>query len=104
MVSHITTCPSGTEGNRLYRGLEILNSLNRLDPATLVDASTSAPVNLPNAVNGTPRRSPSRDGCGRGAPCGGGHARGAPRGGGHVRGADRAQHVDQAPLLTAILI
>ena len=104
MVNHITTCPSGTEGNRLYRGLEILNSLNRLDPATLADAYTSALVNPPNAVNGTPCRSPSRDGRGRGAPRGGGHARGAPRGGGHVRGADRAQHVDQAPLLTAILI
>jgi hypothetical protein len=87
LVNHITTCPSGTEGNGLYRGLEILNSLNRLDPATLADTSTFAPVNPPDVVDGTPRSSPSRGGGAQGAPRGGGHARGAPRGGGHVRGA-----------------
>uniref|UniRef100_A0A2N9HW03 Aminotransferase-like plant mobile domain-containing protein n=1 Tax=Fagus sylvatica TaxID=28930 RepID=A0A2N9HW03_FAGSY len=100
LVSHITTCPSRTEGNGLYQGLEILNSLNRLDPATLADASTAAPINPPDAVDGTPRSSPSRGGCGRGAPRGGGHAQGAPRGGGHARGAGQAQRVDQAPPLT----
>jgi hypothetical protein len=84
LVSHITTCPSGTEGNGLYRGLEILNTLNRLDPATLADASTAAPVNPLDAIDGTPRSSLSRGGRGRGAPRGGGCARGAPRGGRHA--------------------
>uniref|UniRef100_A0A2N9IIY4 Uncharacterized protein n=1 Tax=Fagus sylvatica TaxID=28930 RepID=A0A2N9IIY4_FAGSY len=75
LVNHITTCPSGTEGNGLYRGLEILNSLNRLDPATLADTSTFAPVNPPDVVDGIPRSSPSRGGGAQGAPRGGGHAR-----------------------------
>ncbi|GMY05642.1 hypothetical protein FCV25MIE_00881, partial [Fagus crenata] len=44
LVSHITTCPFETPGSGLHRGLEILNSLNRLAPATLDGASTSAPV------------------------------------------------------------
>ena len=74
MVSHITTGPSGTEGNGLYQGLEILNSLNRLNPATLADASTSALVNSLDVVDGTPRSSLSRGGSGRGAPHGGGRA------------------------------
>jgi hypothetical protein len=74
-----------------------LNLLNRLDPATLVDASTSAPVHPPDVVDGTPRNSPRGGGHGRGAPRGGGRARGAPRGGGRARGAGQAQRVDQAP-------
>jgi hypothetical protein len=92
LVSHITTCPSGTPGSGLHRGLQILNSLNRLAPATLDDASTSAPVNPSDDVDGTLHSSPSRGGCGRGAPRGrgasrgGGRARGAPHGGGHARG------------------
>jgi hypothetical protein len=97
LVSHITTYPSGTEGNGLYRGLEILNSLNRLDPATLANACTSTLVNPSDVVDGTSRSSPSRDGHGRGAPHGSGRARGAPRGGGHARGVGQAQRVDQAP-------
>jgi hypothetical protein len=62
---------------------------------------TSAPVNPPNAVNGTPRSSPSRGGRARGAPRGGRRAQGAPHGGGHAQGAGRAQRVNQAPPLTA---
>jgi hypothetical protein len=90
LVSHITTCPSETPGSGLHRGLEILNSLNRLAPATLDDASTSAPVNPPNDVDGTLHGSPFPGGrCrgaprGRGASRGGGRARGAARGGGHA--------------------
>jgi hypothetical protein len=68
---------------------------------TLVDDSTSAPVNPPDVVDGTPRNSPRGGGHGRGAPRGGGRARGAPRGGGRARGADQAQRVYQAPILTA---
>ena len=98
MVSHITTCPSGTSGtpgSGLHRGLEILNSLNRLVPTTLDYASTSAPVNPPDDVDGTLHSSTSRGGRGRGAPRGqgasrgGGRALGAPRGGGRARGAPR---------------
>jgi hypothetical protein len=100
LVNHITTCPSGPEGNGLYQDLEILNSLNRLDPAILADTSTFAPINSSDVVDGTPRSSPSRGGRAQGVPRGGGHARGAPRGGGHARGAGRVQRVDQAPPLT----
>uniref|UniRef100_A0A2N9IP15 Aminotransferase-like plant mobile domain-containing protein n=1 Tax=Fagus sylvatica TaxID=28930 RepID=A0A2N9IP15_FAGSY len=105
LVSHITTCPSETPGSGLHRGLEILNSLNRLAPATLDDASTSAPVNPPDDVDGTLHGSPfpggrcrgaprgrgasHGDGRPRGASRGGGRARGAPRGGGRARGAPR---------------
>ena len=78
-----------------------MNSLNRLDPTTLVDTFTSAPVNPPDVVGGTPRNSLRGGRYGRGAPRGGGRARGASRGGGRARGAGQAQRVDQALLLTA---
>ncbi|GMY23730.1 hypothetical protein FCV25MIE_18971 [Fagus crenata] len=84
-------CPSGTPGSGLHRGLEILNSLNRLAPATLDDASTSTPVNPPDDVDGTSHSSSSRGGHGRGAR-GGGRGRGAPCGGGRARGAPREDH------------
>uniref|UniRef100_A0A2N9HYF3 Aminotransferase-like plant mobile domain-containing protein n=2 Tax=Fagus sylvatica TaxID=28930 RepID=A0A2N9HYF3_FAGSY len=93
LVSHITTCPSETPGSGLHRGLEILNSLNRLAPATLDDASTSAPVNPPNDVDGTLH----------GSPFPGGRCRGAPRGRGASRGGGRARDEDgirTAPPLT----
>ncbi|GMY20930.1 protein STRUBBELIG-RECEPTOR FAMILY 5 isoform X2 [Fagus crenata] len=92
LVSHITTCPSGSG---LHRGLEILNSLNRLAPATLDGASTSAPVDPADDDDDTLYGSPFPGGrmrCaprGRGASRGGGRARGAPRGGGRARGAPR---------------
>ncbi|GMY10869.1 protein STRUBBELIG-RECEPTOR FAMILY 5 isoform X2 [Fagus crenata] len=104
LVSHITTCPSETPGSGLHRGLEILNSLNRLAPATLDGASTSAPVDsadddddtqygypFPGSMRCASRgRGASRGGGrARGAPRGGGRARGAPRGGGRARGAPR---------------
>jgi hypothetical protein len=95
LVSHITTCPSETPGSGLHRGLEILNSLNRLAPATLDGASTSAPVDPADDDDDTVYGYPFPGGrmrCaprGRGASRGGGRARGAPRGGGRARGAPR---------------
>uniref|UniRef100_A0A2N9I4Q8 Uncharacterized protein n=1 Tax=Fagus sylvatica TaxID=28930 RepID=A0A2N9I4Q8_FAGSY len=85
--------------NKTFQG-PLIQKLG-LDPVTLVDDSTSAPVNPPDVVDGTPRNSPRGGGHGRGAPRGGGRARGAPRGGGRARGADQAQRVYQAPILTA---
>ncbi|GMY39570.1 Strubbelig-receptor family [Fagus crenata] len=105
LVSHITTCPSVTPGSGLHRGLEILNSLNRLSPATLDGASTSAPVDSADDDDDTQYGYPfpggrmrcaprgrgawRGEGRARGAPRGGGRARGAPRGGGRARGAPR---------------
>uniref|UniRef100_A0A2N9GV16 Aminotransferase-like plant mobile domain-containing protein n=1 Tax=Fagus sylvatica TaxID=28930 RepID=A0A2N9GV16_FAGSY len=99
LVSHITTCPSETPGSGLHRGLEILNSLNRLAPATLDDASTSAPVNPPDDVDGTLHGSPFPGGrCrGAGASHGDGRPRGASRGGGRARDEDG---IRTAPPLT----
>ena len=57
-----------------YIGALNFELVDRLDPAILVDAFTSTPINPPDVVDGTPRNSLR----------GGGHGRGAPRGGGRA--------------------